>query len=1153
MRPPTIRAALAALFALSLAVAIPFSGANAASGTRFTSRLLVIHSTVKPTNSITKAQLIALERNAKQHVIVVLRNQFHSLAGRAHHLVASRGSAIAQAQAPVLHELAQVHARHVLAFRLINAIRATVSAKEAAHLRSDSAVRAVVPDAPIHLAPYYTSDVAAKPSLRRGSVLPKCSTKGTPPELDPEALQVTNTAFLNPKTPQAQNIATGNGVLVGIVSTGVDLFNPDFIRPDGAPVFAGYADFTGNGPGTESGADIEGFIDSSSVGAQGNETYNLNNYVNAAFRKPTDPCHNIKILGMAPGASILWAQAFSSDSASTSTIVQSIQWETVNGANVISESFGSEPTPDTSVDVTKLANDAAIADGATVVVSSGDAGWNGTTGSSSTDPKVISAGASTTFRSYKQVTGQGFELGSGGYLSNNVSSLSSSGPSQDGAKSVDVLAPGDLNWILCSENYPGCTDNDGGPSPIYQSGGTSESAPLIAGEAALVDQAYSDAHNGAMPTPAIVKQIIMSTATDLNEPAVEQGAGLINSYRAVLAARNYGNSKAKGEALLTSPAAITAADAPGTAENLTFTVSNDGKHAQKVSPYPVKLGAPFNVQNYTVTLNPATEPTFVGPGGAMRGYEKQTFTVGHKVDHVDVSIAWNVTAEPGTICYLIVFNPHGKYTAYSIPQGFGSGYAHVDVRKPGAGTWTAVVASRIVGGTAYQGAVQLGVSSSNLVRFATVTPKTATIQPETTKTFTLNTAIPATSGDFTGQVQVIGKASTAAKSVSAGSIPVILRSLVALGGSGGTFNGVLLGTNGRGGEPDYQTWALNVPSGLTDLDASISLSDSNYNITGFLVNPEGQAVDVQSTVTANDPHTGAPTAETNGMQFYYRAPEAGLWHLVLDEIQSSGQQISEPFTGSISFNHGAAGVVPGGVPNDPSTMLPAGAPVTATLAVTNNSGVTENYFVDPRSSQATQLFLGEAQLSLPTPGGVAFVVPPDSTELVAKASSGSPLIPINSDLSTFAGDPDVEGTTQFELPGIWTSTAVVDNPSGSRELAPGYWFDDVQMTGPFDAPTTDVAIVGALVNTQAFAGDVSSTTGDQWQYLTGQTGSPPTPLTLAPGKSGTITVTFTPGESSGTAVSGQLELDTTLPSIQTFGNGGNNDEVAAIPFAYTVK
>src|ERR1700722_10642761 len=396
------------------------------------------------------AQAAAWSTNVTDRVIVVFKNQFPGVADTPSN-TAMRSSVVRSSQSGVLAQLTETHSVNVKSFSLINALSATVSPGEDKYLAGNPAVSEVAPALPIPLAgstsPVTIAHTAAK-AAAGVKPLPGACTTGKTVQLNPEALGNIHAASQSGKGDVAQALGyTGAGVKVAFIADGLDINNPDFIRANGQHVFVDYQDFSGTGTNAPTGGG-EAFIDSSAVAAQGRELYNV-----AGYGVGLSTACKIRILGVSPGASLVGLNVFGSAlNAYNSVFLESINYAVNHDhVNVINESFGSNPFPDTSsLDLTKMADDAAVKAGVTVTVSTGDAGVTNTIGSPATDPNIISAGATTTYRAYAQ-TGEGGITTPGvkGWIDNNISGLSSGGFAQNGA-TVDVVAPGDLGWTLCT-------------------------------------------------------------------------------------------------------------------------------------------------------------------------------------------------------------------------------------------------------------------------------------------------------------------------------------------------------------------------------------------------------------------------------------------------------------------------------------------------------------------------------------------------------------------------------------------------------------------------------------------------------------------------------------------------------------------------------
>ena len=112
---------------------------------------------------------------------------------------------------------------------------------------------------------------------------------------------------------------------------------------------------------------------------------------------------------------------------------------------------------------------------------------------------------------------------------------------------------------------------------------------------------------------------------------------------------------------------------------------------------------------------------------------------------------------------------------------------------------------------------------------------------------------------------------------------------------------------------------------------------------------------------------------TNGTSLtaYTLNPVAGLWTLVVVFANPVvGNEVSQPFTGDIKFNDVSARAF--GLPNSASTTLPAGAPITVPVNVTNNGAAPEDFLIDARLDATGSISLASLSpssgLSLPLVG-----------------------------------------------------------------------------------------------------------------------------------------------------------------------------------------
>ena len=490
-----------------------------------------------------------------------------------------------------------------------------------------------------------------------------CNTSPGKPLLEPEALTSIHDASNNPNDPnEASSIATGQGVIVGNVDADSLAGNPNMIRPNGQHVIIDAPDPTENVFSDEFNGDV------STIAAQGTVTYTYASQL--PFSNIPANC-SFRIVGDATGASLLTTGFFTDTNslgqivAPESQVIAGLQQAVNEGVNVVSESYGFGALPGANDDLLEPTNDAMVQAGVVVVESAGDSGSSGTVEAPADDPNVIDAAGTNDLRLLAQADGY-----TKGWEDDNMTTLSSGGTAPNGAV-VDLVAPGYLALAAAGVGQVP-------PLPTEAFGGTSQSAPFISGAAADVIQAYRDTHGGATPTPAQVKEILTSTATDIGAEADQQGAGLLNVYAAVEAARQMpGTSVTHSSApeLVDSPTQL---DVQGTGGSTVHTVGHAVQRLLQHRKGHRHLPGAWKRDELRQRPSPRTSaprrraPRFPPRGRPRR--HRSHFTVPRGVSVLDADMRWpDPTNSDDNILTFILTDPAGRLAQMSYDYGASNG------------------------------------------------------------------------------------------------------------------------------------------------------------------------------------------------------------------------------------------------------------------------------------------------------------------------------------------------------------------------------------------------------------------------------------------------------------------------------------------------
>jgi hypothetical protein len=811
-------------------------------------------------------------------VIVVLKAQHPVMSMRVQ--AAALRSATAADQAPVVAAIKADGGTNLVQVPEPSEVAATLSAAAVASLKANPAVAQIIPDPQVQMQPSDSlaqPPAAAQPTARpaRGASCPFNPDPGKPLQEGEANINIHASNGTPGAAGEGNTIATGKGVIIANDGANNLAGNPNFIRADGTPVVL-------NAPNpTADHSNDEDYGDASSMVAQGTAVYEYAKALPASTLPIPADCTFI-IRGDAPDASLVDLTGIDTPILSTAQVVAGIDATVMTThADVISESFGGGAS-------VRAANDAAVAAGVTVVVSAGDSGSQGTFDIQSDDPAVIGAAGTDSLRLI--ATDDGYSK----FVSNNISALSSGGTAPTN-KLVDLAAPSFYgSEAACAEGVGGCPTGN----PTESMRGTSESAPLIAGAAADVIQAYRDTHRGASPTPAQVKDILTSTATDIQAPADQQGTGLLNVYAAVRAAQVMPGSAMQhsngSDSLVAAPSQLDLQGSGGSATSQQVSLYNTSGHPVTVKGAYRQIGREFQIGQTVTEAVSAPDPTLPVPHEGATAAKTVQFTVPKHLGLLDLDMIWPDATNSNRLYYQ-VFNPQGalvqeSYDDGTLPTATRAGTIpnsqHVEVSDPQPGKWTAKILwggvdqdlalAQPAPGT-FTGNLSFKVSGQDWA--TSPASKPVTIKAHSSATVPLAVTFPAAPGDHPESVQFTSGHTTLT------SFPVARRTLIPSGG--GAFQDLITSSVGRG-FGQLNAFKISIPGGLSTLTVNFQAPDASADnvITYTLAAPDGTVLQRVTTPnsTGTDPGAAILTAT---------APAAGLYEI---DVQMGAAMSGKEFT-----------------------------------------------------------------------------------------------------------------------------------------------------------------------------------------------------------------------------------------------------------------